>query len=275
MSAPDLSPAGALAQEGDEARFLAALFAKPEAREQLFALIAFNVELAKIPASVSEPMLGQIRLAWWREAVDELFAGAGPRGHVVMHALAAAHEAAPLHRPSLEALIEARDWALEPEGGSDPEALRRFLAGTGGALAEASVRALGGGDEAGAVAMLAGKAEGAGRLIRALPFMLAQGGFTPFSDGLDQNALREGRAPEALTGAIADLAAEALSWLAEARSRRAAIPRALRAPLLSVHAAEASLREAAAPGFDPFAQSAPSPFRARAELLIRAAFGRF
>lgn len=118
MSAPDLSPAGALAQEGDEARFLAALFAKPEARERLFALIAFNVELAKIPASVSEPMLGQIRLAWWREAVDELFAGAGPRGHVVMHALAAAHEAAPLHRPSLEALIEARDWALEPEGGS-------------------------------------------------------------------------------------------------------------------------------------------------------------
>lgn len=275
MGAPELSAAGALAREGDEARFLAALFAPPEARERLFGLIAFNLELAKIPATVSEPMLGEIRLAWWREALDDLFDKGVIRGHEVIAALAAAHEETPLHRPALERMIEARTWALHPGGIEDGEGLGGFLEGTGGALAEASIRALGGDDNAAEVARLAGKAEGAGRLIFALPAILSTGGEAPMTAGLDMNALHEGRAPERLIAAIRDLAAEALGSLGKARARRREIPRAARAPLLSVHNMEPVLKAAAAPGFDPFNQAAPSPFRARLTLLARGATGRF
>ena len=52
----------------DPDRYLCDLFAKPKAREGLFALHAFNHEVAKIRELVSEPMLGHIRLQWWREA---------------------------------------------------------------------------------------------------------------------------------------------------------------------------------------------------------------
>ncbi|WP_340108541.1 squalene/phytoene synthase family protein [Pikeienuella sp. HZG-20] len=275
MAAPPLSTVGNLAREGDETRFLAALCAPPQARERLFALIAFNLELAKIPALVSEPMLGEIRLAWWREALEDLFDRGVARGHEVIGALAAAHREAPFDRAALETMVEARLYSLAPGGADDREGLDRFLAGTGGALAVAGVRALGGGDAAAEVAGLGGWAEGAGRLIAALPAIIASGGQAPMTAGLDMNAIREGRAPETLTGALRDLADDALTRLRAARARRREVPRAARAPLLSIHAAEPALVAAAAPGFDPFRRVGPSPLRARLSLLRRAATGRF
>ena len=59
-----------IARSGDPDRSLAALFAPREARADLFALIALNVELARIAEIVTEPGLGIIRLQWWREAID-------------------------------------------------------------------------------------------------------------------------------------------------------------------------------------------------------------
>ncbi|MEX2518551.1 MAG: squalene/phytoene synthase family protein, partial [Paracoccaceae bacterium] len=160
---PPLSAVGALAREGDEDRFLAALFAPARLRERLFALIALNLELAKIPAVVTEPILGEIRLAWWRDALDDLFEGGVVRGHEVIHALGAAHETAPLDRAAMMEMVEARALALTP-GALEGEALDQFIAGTGGALARAQVAALGGGPKAVEVAALVGWAEGAGRL---------------------------------------------------------------------------------------------------------------
>ena len=59
------------AREGDPDRALSALFAPRDARSDLFALYAFNVELARIAEQVSEPHLGAIKLQWWRDAVDQ------------------------------------------------------------------------------------------------------------------------------------------------------------------------------------------------------------
>lgn len=275
MGAPELSAVGALAHEGDEARFLAALCAPADRRERLFALIAFNLELAKIPASVSEPMLGEIRLAWWREALEDLFERGAVRGHDVIAALAAAHRAAPLHRETLEVMISARAYALEPSRPDDREGLARFIAGTGGALMAAEVRALGGDDRAAEVAALAGWAEGAGRLIEALPGIVAAGGTAPLASGVDLKALREGRGADALGASLRELAQEGIKRLEEARGRAGDIPRAMRAPLLSVHMVEPILKAAAAPGFDPFSETGRSPFRARLALLGRAMAGRF
>src|SRR5271156_3271915 len=81
---PDrLSPVGALVRRHDRDRFQTALFAPAARREALFALYAFNYEIARVRESVREPMLGQIRLQWWREAIDAAYAGAASRRHEV------------------------------------------------------------------------------------------------------------------------------------------------------------------------------------------------
>ena len=93
-----LSPVGALARAADYDRYLSALFAPVGSREALFALIAFNHEIARIPEAVSEPMLGRIRLQWWREVVEAVYAGAPARRHEVAVPLADAIRACSLDR---------------------------------------------------------------------------------------------------------------------------------------------------------------------------------
>ena len=58
----------ARSQEPD--RYLSALLAPHAAREDLITLAAFVGEAARIPAIVSEPMIGEIRLQWWRDAIE-------------------------------------------------------------------------------------------------------------------------------------------------------------------------------------------------------------
>lgn len=74
--------------------YLCSLLGSKERFRELAALCALDHELSKIRHAVSEPLLGDIRLTWWREAVDELFAhaqgeGRTPRYHPVIAELTA------------------------------------------------------------------------------------------------------------------------------------------------------------------------------------------
>jgi len=59
----------ALVRENDRDRYVATLFAPADKRSALFALYAFNAEIARVRDVTREPMPGEIRLQWWREAV--------------------------------------------------------------------------------------------------------------------------------------------------------------------------------------------------------------
>ena len=61
----------------DPDRWLATLFLPEAARAPVHALLAFNGEIAKIRDLVSEPMLGEIRYQWWRDAMHRTAAAAG------------------------------------------------------------------------------------------------------------------------------------------------------------------------------------------------------
>ena len=74
-----------MARKADPDRAIAALFAPLTARDDLFALFAFNGELARIADQVSEPGLGAIRLQWWRDALARAEAGEAT-GHPVADA---------------------------------------------------------------------------------------------------------------------------------------------------------------------------------------------
>jgi len=138
---PDLSPCAALVRRGDPDRFLSAMTAPPAARERLFALYAFNLEVARIPSVVSEPMLGMIRLQWWRETVAMIYEGR-VRSHEVVGPLADAVAAADLPRAPFETLLDARAWDVEPRPFADLAALRAHLEATAGSLLALSAHAL-------------------------------------------------------------------------------------------------------------------------------------
>ena len=70
-------------RRADRDRFLCALAAPSHLRPDLITLYAFNAELAGIADKVSEPMLGLIRLQWWRDALRDIAAGHAHRHHLV------------------------------------------------------------------------------------------------------------------------------------------------------------------------------------------------
>ncbi len=139
-----------LARRRDFERYLATLFAPRRRRPALWILLAFNAEIARTREIVSEAALGEIRLQWWREAVETALADGPVRQHEVAAPLAAALRAGALEPALLHRLIDGRARDLDDAPMADGAALLDYAAQTGGALAEAMALAAGGGpaDEA-------------------------------------------------------------------------------------------------------------------------------
>ena len=90
-TAPPAEDLDALIRRVDNDRWLATRFvADPEQRADLIALYAFDYELARAGRATSTPLLAEIRLTWWREALDEVYGGDPVRYHPAVAALASA-----------------------------------------------------------------------------------------------------------------------------------------------------------------------------------------
>lgn len=126
----------------DPDRWLSSRFAHDaQARRDLAVLYAFDRELARIPHAVSETLVGEIRFAWWREALEEIDAGAPPRAHPVVVALAETARRRGLKLAELEPLIDLHARALYPEPFANEAEVRDWLAGAA-SLAGAAARVL-------------------------------------------------------------------------------------------------------------------------------------
>src|SRR6202161_2705983 len=93
----------------DPDRYFATLFAPAHRRPLLYALYAFNAEVAQVAESVREPMLGAIRLEWWRETAQGAAKG-NPRPHDVARGLAALFAETGQKWADFEAIIAAREF---------------------------------------------------------------------------------------------------------------------------------------------------------------------
>jgi phytoene synthase len=102
------------ARAGDIDRYLAALLAPRRARRDLLALTAFFGEIARIPELVHEPMMGEIRLQWWRDALDASAAGAAT-GSPVADAVGRTVARHSLSLDLLHSVIDGQASALDPE----------------------------------------------------------------------------------------------------------------------------------------------------------------
>ena len=125
----------ALIRRVDPDRWLASRYvADAEARADLLALYAFNYELSRAAEVASQPLIGEMRLAWWREAVEEMFEGRPLRRHPVAAALAEAVRRRAPPREGLEALIDGRLRELEPWPLGEDEAFDYMDATAGGLM---------------------------------------------------------------------------------------------------------------------------------------------
>lgn len=87
-NAPDLTYCADLVEQDAVDLSLSLRMAGPALRDRVLPFAAFVVELIRVPASVSESMLGQIRQQWWCEAVPEMTSEKPPRAHPVIAAAA-------------------------------------------------------------------------------------------------------------------------------------------------------------------------------------------
>ena len=87
--------------------YLCHLFAPAEKRGALLTLYHLYADIARIPASVSSPMVGAIRLQWWRDLFDAVANGDGrdtPIGEALL--------VNPLPKDMVLPLIDGREAAL-------------------------------------------------------------------------------------------------------------------------------------------------------------------
>lgn len=227
MTGPDQEYCIEAVRAGDYPRYLTALYAAADARGRLFALYAFNLELAHVREAVSEPLLGEIRLAWWRETVDGAYAGA-PRGHPVAKAMAAALQGVSPPRALFDDMIDGRIAEIDDARLGDVDDLVRYADLTNGAAQEAAAWLAAGGDPgkaASAGARAAGRAWGLAGLIRALGFQ-ARLGRARFPDallaaqGIDPAQLYRGEITPAVTALARRLDDAARAALAQARGHQ-------------------------------------------------------
>ncbi|MBL4864553.1 MAG: squalene/phytoene synthase family protein, partial [Rhodobiaceae bacterium] len=94
----------------DHDRYLAILLTPEDVRAPLCALYAFESEMARIPHSVSEPMLGEIRYQWWRETFQKMTPGEEP-SHEIVGAVSETFMGSGVDPAALIPLIDSR--ALE------------------------------------------------------------------------------------------------------------------------------------------------------------------
>ena len=126
----------------DHDRYLTILYAPEEKRESLAALYAFNYEISRIREVVSEPMLGEIRLQWWREAIDGIYQGE-IRSHDIMPSLAAAITEHELSRDILMAIIDGKAQDIYDENPENMTALEDYISMTAGNLSCLAAHILG------------------------------------------------------------------------------------------------------------------------------------
>lgn len=253
----------------DPDRFACLLFAGPPGRRGLVALHAFHLELARLRDQVREPLLGAMRLQWWREGLEGIMAG-NPRLQPVAVALADTAARHALPSALLADMIDGRERDFDGSAFASLAELEGYVRGNAGVLGAAAMAVLGGDAAAQDAARAAGTAFGLVGVVRALPFHATQGRWLLPDDLMArEGATRDTALLGRMTPELARVVAAVLRRAEEIGPPPAAVSRSLRPALLPAALARAQARRLAVTGYDPFRMAELDPL-ARALVLGRA-----
>ena len=247
-----------LVRRGDPDRFLATMAAPPEAREVLFPIYAFNLEVARAPWVASEPMIAEMRLQFWRDVAEEIGQGKPPRAHEVAAPLAQAVR--PEDAGLLDGIAAARRWDVYRDAFEDEAHFDRYIDATAGNLTWVTALALGAPREAEPVVRDLAWGAGVASFLRAAPELEARGRI-PLLDGRPD--------------AVRALAERALTRFKQGRSRQGSVTRSARPAFFALWQTRALLKLAISdPRRVAAGQLAGSEFSRRGRLLLAALRGR-
>lgn len=268
-------PVWEAARAGDPDRYLAALYAPRERRDGLMALAAFGAEMTRIPLTVREPLLAEIRLQWWRDALD--LAPDTVSGAPVADALRRTMLTAGLPLGLLHGMIDAASSQAASAPVKDEQSLRSLLHKSEGAQLVLAARVLGAttSDTLETAAAEGGYALGIGRLIRDLGAAASLGRvLLPESlaarHGSDLGHWRQGLWSGPDQAVISDIAAEGVAAARRASRLVERLDKALLPAFLPLAAAPARLANAAASASNPLRNARPDDPLARWWRLWRA-----
>jgi phytoene synthase len=248
----------ALVRSADQDRYWAGLLLPAQARDRLFALYAFNIELARIGEQTREPFLGEIRLQWWRDALAA--APGAVTGNPVADALADARTACDLPAALLDGMIDARSVDVHRDSIESMDALAAYIGATAGALFQLGAWIAGArGGEMRGICHEAAMAHGITGMLRALPYHAARGQLylpTQFlrAFGVEGDAVLRGEESEGLRTALGVLRAQALGHLAAFRRVASAIPPGALPVFLPLTLIPATLRALGHPSHRPLTE---------------------
>ncbi len=174
----------------DYDRWLSGLFAPAALRPHLYALYAYSLEVARVRDIVSEPMLGEVRHQWWRDAINGQARGA-VGGNPVAAAVLDTMARFKLPAKALVDLIDARSFDLYDDPMPTQGDLEGYCGETSSILMRLGAIVLTEGDEPkGADAVgHAGVAYAMTGLLRALPWHEARGQVYLPADVLERHGL--------------------------------------------------------------------------------------
>jgi phytoene synthase len=268
----------ALVRERDRERFLATLFAPAEKRDHLFALYAFDLEIVHVADAVREPMAGEIRFQWWREALAGERAEEA-RANPVASALRDTIEKHALPAEALITMIDVRQFDLLGQPMESRSKLFDYIDATSGKVFEVAARILDGAWRPGEAAHMAGRVFGLTRLLRNFAFDVAKGRlFVPLdllaAHDVHAASILGGENSSGLRAVLTELRGRASEELAALRSWR--LPEQVLPAFLPVATTPLYVARMEKSGYDPFRSDVSlSAFRAQFALWRAARSGKF
>jgi phytoene synthase len=265
----------ALVRAVDKDRFLATLFAPADKRGALFALYAFNREIAEVRERAREPMPGEIRLQWWREVLNGERAGEAAANPVAA-ALADTIARCGLPVAPLLDLIEAHAFDLYDDPMPTLAALEAYGRKTEGAVFGLAARIVAGNDDGARAVEHAGIAKAITDILRSIAGHASRRQVYVPLELLDRHSARiedvyAGHASPELHAALAELRSEARRHVAAFERALPQLPSAAMPAFLPAALIPGYLTVMERPGCDPFRSLVEVPQWRRQWALWRAA----
>lgn len=261
----------ALVRAADKDRYLATLFAPAEVRAPLFALYAFNVEIANVRDRAREPMPGEIRLQWWRDVLNGERAEEAAANPIA----AALTETVSRHSlpvPRLLDLIEAHAFDLYDDPMPTFDALLGYLDKTSTAIFECAASISGG--ATGDLLERTGVSWGITALLRAFALHASRRQLfipAPFLDnGTTPEAIFAGQRTSGLNESLEVMRLIALRRFELVEREVASLPAHAMPAFLPVTLVPGYLAAMERPGYDPFRTPVEVPQWRRQWALWRA-----
>ncbi|EUC60238.1 squalene/phytoene synthase [Rhizoctonia solani AG-3 Rhs1AP] len=122
-----------LVRKHDYEAYLCSYFYPRAVQPGYFALRAFNIELAMIRETVSRPIIGKMRMQFWRDAIKSITDNR-PVKHPIAIALHEASQQAKLPPYYLKRMVDARDEDLDRESHMMLEGVTQYAESTSSTL---------------------------------------------------------------------------------------------------------------------------------------------